>query len=145
MACYTQNGVNGGGSAMSRASRQAGLKEAYGALYSDIARVIRAADPLRLIAIGAPDDEYDPELSTILPRLHEAASRNDVHRIVHEEFAQWFGPDIAGPPEAYSPVSDEIWKVWQKSAAARNKGAPPKRGHGRVRTKQAPPRKRRRG
>lgn len=102
---------------MSRADRQAALKAAYGALYSHVSRLVREGDPLHLIAIGAPDDEYDPEISTILPRLREATCRNDVHRIVHEEFAHWFGADIAGPPETYSAVSEAIWSVWQQSAA----------------------------
>ncbi len=105
---------------MSRADRQAALKGAYGALYSEVSRLVRAGDPVHLIAIGAPDDEYDPEVSTILPRLREATSRNDVHRIVHEEFVRWFGADIAGPSETYTAVSEEIWNVWQQSAAGPN-------------------------
>jgi hypothetical protein len=125
---------------MSRADRQAALKEAYGALYSKVSRLVRKADPLHLIAIGAPDDEYDPEISTILPRLRAGTSRNDVHRIVHEEFVHWFGADIAGPAEMYAPVSEEIWNLWQQFAAGPNKGAPPDRGHGRARAKHAPSR-----
>ena len=124
---------------MSRADRQATLNEAYGALYSEVSRVVRAVDPMHLIAIGAPDDEYDPEISTILPRLRGATSATDVQRIVHEEFLHWFGADIAGPSETYAAVSEEVWNVWQQSAAGPNEGAPPARGHGRVRAKHAPP------
>lgn len=114
------------------------LKETRGVLYSEVSRLIRTSDPVHLIAIGAPDDEYDPEISTILPRLREAKSRNDVHRIVHEEFVHWFGADIAGPSETYAAVSQEIWNVWQQSAGGPNKGAPPARRQGRVRVKHAP-------
>lgn len=77
------------------------LKQAYGELYAEVSRLVHEADPIRLIAIGAPDDEYDVEVSTILPRLHEATSASDVHRIVYEEFVHWFDADIAGPPEIY--------------------------------------------
>lgn len=97
---------------MSRADRQAALNEAHGALYSEVSRLVRTADPLRLIAIGAPADEYDSEISTILPRLREATSRDDVHRIVHEEFVHWFGADIAGPFENFAALSEKIWNVW---------------------------------
>ncbi len=75
---------------------------------------------MHLIAIGAPDDEYDPEVSTILPRLREATSRNDVHRIVHEEFVHWFGADIAGPAETYAAVSEDLWNLWQQFTAGPN-------------------------
>ena len=78
-----------------RRKRQASLKAAYGALYTEVSRLLREADPIRLIARGAPDDEYDPEVSTILPRLREARSPDDVQRIVNEEFAHWFTAEIA--------------------------------------------------
>jgi len=55
--------------------RQKALKAAHGRLYTEVSRLLREADPIRLITIGAPDDEYDPEVSTILPRLREAHLR----------------------------------------------------------------------
>jgi hypothetical protein len=78
----------------------------------DVSRLLREADPIGLIAIGAPDDEYDPEVSTILPRLCDANSAVDVRRIVHEEFVQWFGTDIAGPITDYADVAERIWETW---------------------------------
>jgi len=108
---------------MSRAERRASLKEAYGELYADVSRLVREADPIRLIAIGAPDDEYDVEVSMILPRLGEATSASDVHRIVHEEFVHCFDAEIAGPPEVYATVSEEIWQTWQRSSAGPNNAA----------------------
>ena len=108
---------------MSRADRRALLKQAYRELYAEVSRLVREADPIRLIAIGAPDDEYDVEVSTILPRLHEATSASDVHRIVYEEFVHWFDADIAGPPEIYVAVSEEIWNTCQRSAEAPNREA----------------------
>ncbi|MBI2361053.1 MAG: hypothetical protein HYV04_19475 [Deltaproteobacteria bacterium] len=97
-----------------RKKRQDSLKAAYGTLYVDVSRLLREADPIRLIVIGAPDDEYDPEVSTILPRLREAKSSDDVQRIVYEEFAHWLGAEIAGPATDYAGVSGDIWAVWNK-------------------------------
>ena len=97
-----------------RKKRQDSLKAAYGTLYTEVSQLLREADPIRLIVIGAPDDEYDPEVSTILPRLREAKSSDDVQRIVHEEFAHWFGAEIAGPATDYVGVSEDIWKAWNK-------------------------------
>ena len=94
-----------------RKGRQA-LKAAYGSLYADVSRLLREADPIGLIAMGAPDDEYDPAVSTILPRLHEARVAVDVQRIVHEEFVRWFGADLVGPLTDYAEVAEKMWGTW---------------------------------
>lgn len=88
----------------------------YGVLYSEVSQLLREADPIRLIVIGAPDDEYDPEVSTILPRLGEATSADDVQRIVHEEFVRWFGGEIAGSATLYVGVAKKIWDAWSNYA-----------------------------
>ena len=90
------------------------MKAAYGTLYTEVSRLLREADPILLIDIGTPDDEYDLEVSTILPRLRQAKSPEDVQRIVHEEFIHWFGAETAGPATHYAGVSDNIWEVWNK-------------------------------
>jgi hypothetical protein len=80
-------------------------------------RLLREADPIGLIAVGAPDHEYEPEAGTLVPRLREAASTADVQRIVHQEFVRWFGEDIAGPFESYADVAGTIWREWLKFTA----------------------------
>ena len=90
------------------------LKAAYGDLYTEVSRLLREADPIRLISRGAPDDEYDVEVRTILPRLREAKSSDNVQRIVHEEFVHWFSAEIAGPAVEYADVSKKIWEAWNK-------------------------------
>ena len=97
-----------------RRKRQASLTAVYGALYTEVSRLLREADPIRLIVIGAPDDEYDVEVRTILPRLREAKSPGDVQRIVHEEFAHWFGAEIAAQATEYADVSKNIWEALNK-------------------------------
>ena len=53
--------------AESSRQRRQSLKAAYDSLYSEVSRLLREADPIGLITMGTPDDEYDPEVSTILP------------------------------------------------------------------------------
>jgi len=96
-----------------RRQRSQSLQAAYGSLYTDVSHLLREADPLGLIAIGAPDDEYDPEVSTILPRLREAKAAVDVQRIVHEEFVRWFGADLVGPLTDYAEVAEKMWRTWR--------------------------------
>jgi hypothetical protein len=88
-----------------RRKRQKTLKATHGRLYTEVSRLLREADPIRLITIGAPDDEYDPEVSTILPRLCETHSATDVGKIIHEEFVHWFDADIAEPISHYAEVA----------------------------------------
>ena len=98
--------------AESSRQRRQSLKAAYGSLYSEVSRLLREADPIGLIAMGAPADEYDPEVSTILPRLREARAAVGVQRIVHEEIVRWFGADLVGPLTDYAEVAEKIWGTW---------------------------------
>lgn len=95
-----------------RRKRQKALKATHGRLYSEVSRLFREDDPIGLIRIGAPDDEYDVEVSTILPRLREAQSAAEVQKLVHEEFVRWFDPDTAGPITRYAEVAEKTWEVW---------------------------------
>lgn len=63
------------------------------------------ADPIGLLEVVAPRDEYDPEMGTIAPRVSKAAGVDETHRIIREEFARWFGSDTAGPLESYEPLA----------------------------------------
>jgi hypothetical protein len=49
-------------------------------------------------------------VDTILPRLRDCRSADDVRRIVHEEFVKWFDVVTAGPPEKYQTVAKRIWE-----------------------------------
>src|SRR5215510_15311929 len=86
-----------------------GLKEKYRSAYLELSRLVEEADPVQLIAASAPTDEYGPEVASILSRLHETRSVEDVQRMVHEVFVRWFGPDIAGQESDYTVLSKSIW------------------------------------
>ena len=85
----------------------------YKNLHRGLTALLYHHDPLGLAAAGAPRDEYEPEVSTIIPRLKDANSVDDVRRIVHDEFLRWFGgEETAGPESAYSGVAQEIWATF---------------------------------
>jgi hypothetical protein len=72
-------------------------------------------DPIGLAALGAPKDEYESEVSTIIPHLKDATGPDDVRRTVHQEFLRWFGDEqTAGPESAYKGIADEIWEKFIK-------------------------------
>jgi hypothetical protein len=85
----------------------------YQNLHSGLTALLYHHDPLGLAAAGAPKDEYEPEVSTIIPRLKDANRAEDVRRIVHEEFLHWFdGEETAGPESAYSSIAQDIWTTF---------------------------------
>ena len=93
-----------------RAERPA-IKKKYGALYDEVSAILYRHDPIGLAPL-APSDEYDPEVGTILPRLQECRSEQEVQTVLFEEFVRWFGADNAGAREAYAGPSREIWQAW---------------------------------
>src|SRR6202042_104619 len=85
----------------------------YQNLQQGLTALLSRHDPLGLAAAGAPQDEYEPEASTIIPRPKDTNSAEDVRRIVHEEFLHWFdGEETAGPESAYSGVARDIWTTF---------------------------------
>jgi hypothetical protein len=94
------------------------LKKAFLTLEREVTDVLNRADPIGLIAASCPDDEYSPEVGTILPRLKEADSVLDLQRIIHEEFTRWFGPDNAGPLANFAEAAQFIWATMQRERRA---------------------------
>jgi hypothetical protein len=81
----------------------------YQILVAAVERAINEADPIRLLEVGAPSDEYLSEVGTILPRLATVQGPDEVTDVLHQEFLRWFGDGIAGPGEAYEVPARRIW------------------------------------
>ncbi|MCE9560850.1 MAG: hypothetical protein K8U57_02235 [Planctomycetes bacterium] len=79
---------------------------------AQVSAVMFAADPIG-INFGSNTDEYDPEASTIIPRLRVCHSSQDVQAVVHEEFVAWFDLEPDEPVEKYAGPAEEIWGLWQ--------------------------------
>jgi len=88
---------------------RAELRARFGADYGTLRRLLFEEDPIG-INFGHNDDEYDPEVRTILPRLHTCVTVDDVSAVVHEEFCRWFDADIAGPRTGYQRVAERIFQ-----------------------------------
>jgi hypothetical protein len=85
------------------------MERRYKALATAVERAINDADPIGLLEGGAPTDEYSPEIGTIVPRVGNAQSVDDITAVLHEEFVRWFGNDTAGPRQAYEAPARHIW------------------------------------
>ena len=80
-------------------------------LSAAVGRAIDEADPIGLLEMGCPEDEYSPEIGTVVPRVSRASDPAEVRRILHEEFLRWFGEGTAGPEEAYEAPALRIWQA----------------------------------
>lgn len=89
------------------------LKNEYKEFYQSVSEILFRHDPIG-INFETNDDEYEPEVDTILPRLKNCSSVEDVLDVVHKEFIKWFDEDIAGEKSNYEEISKEIWDLWQK-------------------------------
>lgn len=92
------------------------LKETYGALFDEISALLYRHDPIGINQMvdaedRAPENEYDPEAGTIIPRIASVSSPEDVLEVVYEEFERWFGSRTAGPKENYRQVAQDLWKL----------------------------------
>jgi len=84
-------------------------------LVSRVEALLFYEDPIG-INFDTNTDEYLAEAQTIVIRLPEATSPDDVQRIVHEEFIRWFDRQLAGPAERYRAVAESIWGLWTAGA-----------------------------
>ncbi|MBL8899882.1 MAG: hypothetical protein JNM84_19780 [Planctomycetes bacterium] len=66
------------------------LRALYQARFAVVAPVLRAWDPYRLLALGAPLDELDGEIQRVVARWDEVRSREDATRVIAEVFASAF-------------------------------------------------------
>src|SRR6266852_7943123 len=91
------------------------LKAEYRELYDQVAELLFRHDPIG-INFETNTDEYEPEVGTILPRLKEAVSPEELCRIIYEEFFRWFnGDELVGPPSKYTDIAKEIWNAYENS------------------------------
>jgi hypothetical protein len=81
----------------------------YQDLVAAVERAINEADPIGLLAGGAPSDEYALEIGTIIPLLANAHRPDDVTAVLHGQFLRWFGEGSAGPGQAYEAPARQIW------------------------------------
>ncbi len=98
-------------------------KVRFGRLFDEVSAALFAADPIG-VNVGRNTHEYDPEAGTILPRLQDAHSADDVQVIVYEEFCRRLDRAKVGEIGRYEEVSEIIWEVWLNFAAKMNPGTP---------------------
>lgn len=62
------------------------------ALRRTVSAAIQAADPGRLLAMGCPDDEYNPEVDDVVGRLLQGEPLS--RQLIQQVFTKWFSPEL---------------------------------------------------
>lgn len=87
------------------------VRQAQPELFEAVSGAMFRHDPIE-INYHFNTDEYDAETGTVLPRLKDCASSDELASVLHEEFVRWFGAETAGPRDRYLDLSAEIWALW---------------------------------
>lgn len=83
--------------------------------YEAIKAIINAWDPEGLLAMGAPDDEYDPETLSILWSRYRMTNAKTATQVVDEVFEHYFWPgsSVFHDPE----IGAKVWAVFEADEA----------------------------
>ena len=78
----------------------------YEAALADVAAVVNRLDPIGLLDIGAPDDEYEPEVTDLVRLVMRSAPFGEAE--VDEVWRRWFGDDYSamGSTDLAAQVSE---------------------------------------
>jgi hypothetical protein len=89
------------------------LNTEYLALKDAVTELLYQHDPQ---GISYRANEYEPEARAIVPRLRNCRSEQDVARVIHQTFVEWFSSTTAGPVQHYEKIARDVWKLWQQKA-----------------------------
>ena len=83
-------------------------KQQYREMSTIVARVIAEWDPYALLAEGAPRNEFDAEIASVVAQIPRIASATDATNVVSRVFSSSFEPD-AFTPEVCAKVGKRLF------------------------------------
>jgi len=85
------------------------LKREYRELWKLVEVAVNRVDPIGLLALGMPDDEYEAEITEVVVKVKSAESKEALGEAIYQIFVEWFEPHTAGPRNLYDEIANEIW------------------------------------
>ena len=64
-----------------------------------------------LIGMGAPEEEYEAEVSLVVSRMKSCESVESLQTMIHEIFVGRFDESSAGTVDRYKSVAERIWAL----------------------------------
>lgn len=80
-----------------------------------IKKVIDKYDPIGLLSIGCPQNEYNVEIKDISTNICQCKNTKEIQKHIHKTFVKWFGKNIAGKSEKYKKPAEDIAKYFLNS------------------------------
>ena len=91
------------------------LRQEYGWLYDRLTEILCEHDPVGLVALGAPKDEYSVEVDKFLPFLPTIQSPILLSQVLYEVFVHMFDERMMCSRKAvFDPIAADIWKAFQR-------------------------------
>jgi hypothetical protein len=86
----------------------------YHALYDELLEILFQLDPIGVHRTTT--DKFVPEVATILPRLRDARSPDDVEQIIQQELRRWYGRRRLAnqDPERLTDATIAICTAWNR-------------------------------
>jgi hypothetical protein len=81
----------------------------YKALIAGITKVVNANDPIDLIAMGAPVDEYSSEVASIAMLGAKDVTEQEMSAAIYVLFCKMFDEKTAGGKEKYAKIAHELF------------------------------------
>jgi hypothetical protein len=85
------------------------LKKDYKNLFLIVKAVIHRWDPYSLLAMGAPEDEFDSEIASVVSQLNRIHSAKDAAQVLSRVFTSSFGQGFK--PESCLEIGELLYKA----------------------------------
>jgi hypothetical protein len=89
------------------------LKQEYTALFEDLSALLYRLDPAGVNYEINPD-EYEPEVGTILPRVKELETVEDIEKVIREELEHWVGGGVRMERATYEELAVEVLALLER-------------------------------
>lgn len=77
-------------------------------IYKVVKQLINATDPIGLLALGCPDDEYESEINDIAEQVGDCCTVTEIEDLLHQTFVKWFDEAIAGDRKVYLGMAKQL-------------------------------------
>lgn len=79
------------------------------AVFINTRDIVNKHDPIDLIAIGCPEDEYNSEVEEILKSLPDVKNEEALGEAIWQIFVAYFDEQLAGDRKKYDRLARDIW------------------------------------
>lgn len=62
--------------------------------HSALTKIVNKHDPMGLLGMGCPDDEYSPEVKIIIKRLKKEMNTEEITQLVNKVFHDMFSMEL---------------------------------------------------